>query len=203
MNNKIKKQIEKEFLKITINQYSTSTTATAFISLSKIQNAIKQTGNTLKLFFYSGGLLSISIIFSFLAGKLKFNKKIKQEEKRIRKETHQNNAISVVSQMVKPDGSLPSVNDINSMMGNDDLSQDFAKAYSKATTSSKLTREKAEFDDTGFQSYAMDVFDSKDSEQIQQAIINTLNGGGDGRVNQDEVGYIITAFYDERKELKW
>ena len=67
----------KEFLKITINQYSTSTTATAFISLSKIQNAIKQTGNTLKLFFYSGGLLSISIIFSFLAGKLKFNKKIK------------------------------------------------------------------------------------------------------------------------------
>jgi dolichyl-phosphate-mannose-protein mannosyltransferase len=67
----------KEFLEITISQYSTSTTATAFISLSKIQNAIKQTGNTLKLFFYSGGLLSISIIFSFLAGKLKFNKKIK------------------------------------------------------------------------------------------------------------------------------
>jgi len=129
-------------------------------------------------------------------------KKIKQEEKRIRKETHQNNAISVVSQMVKPDGSLPSVNDINSMMGNDDLSQDFAKAYSKATTSSKLTREKAEFDDTGFQSYAMDVFDSKDSEQIQQAIINTLNGGGDGRVNQDELVTLLQLSMMREKEIK-
>ena len=67
----------KEFFEITKGQYSVSTTATAFISLSKIQNSLKQLGNTLKLFFYSGGILSIFIIYSFLKGKLKFHKKIK------------------------------------------------------------------------------------------------------------------------------
>jgi hypothetical protein len=67
----------KEFFIITKNQYFTSTIATGFFSLSKIASALKQTGNTLKLFFYSGGILSIFIIFSLLKKKLKFHKKIR------------------------------------------------------------------------------------------------------------------------------
>jgi len=67
----------KAFFEITKNQYFTSTTATAFLSLSKITSILKQTGNVLKLFFYSGGILSIFIIYSFLRGRLKFHKKIK------------------------------------------------------------------------------------------------------------------------------
>jgi Dolichyl-phosphate-mannose-protein mannosyltransferase len=66
-----------EFFEITKNQYFTSTISTTFFSLSKIAHALRQAGNTLKLFFYSGGILSIFIIYSFLKGKLKFHKKIK------------------------------------------------------------------------------------------------------------------------------
>jgi len=129
-------------------------------------------------------------------------KKIKAEEKKVRKEIHYGNANTIVSGMVNQDMPLPSVNDINRLMGKDQVSQDFAKAYNKATTSAKLTRELADYDDTGFQSYAMDVFDSKDPDQIQQAIVNTLNGGGDGKVNQDEMVTLLQLSMVRDEEVK-
>ncbi len=68
----------KEYWDITKSQFSVSSTATALISFSKIHTFLKQLGNTLKLLFFAGGVLSIFIIYSFLKKRLKFHKKIKK-----------------------------------------------------------------------------------------------------------------------------
>ena len=128
-------------------------------------------------------------------------KLIKKSEIKARKDAHKENAITAIQQMVEPDGVLLSVNDINTMMADDSVSQEFAKAYKKATTSSRITDEKVEADDSGFTGYAMDIFESGDEDAIQQAIVNTLNGGGDGKVNQQDMATLLQLSIKRNEEI--
>lgn len=62
---------------VTRFQYSSTTSKTSIFDLNKLKTTTAQTWNTIKLFLYSGGILSFILLYYIISGKIKFAKKTK------------------------------------------------------------------------------------------------------------------------------
>ncbi|MDD3284854.1 MAG: DUF2723 domain-containing protein [Patescibacteria group bacterium] len=66
-----------EFWNVTKFQYSSTSSQTSIFNLNKLLTTAKQTFNTIKLFLYSGGIISFILLYYIILRKIKFAKKTK------------------------------------------------------------------------------------------------------------------------------
>lgn len=116
-----------------------------------------------------------------------FKEKNKKLEKEAIANYQINGGIEFVNQIAT--GAEIPLEDVYSNMESGRISPDLGKAYIKYLSSPQSVD--VSEDKTGYAPYAEKVFAAGNQESINFAIRDALNGGADGRVNKDDLQYLV------------
>jgi hypothetical protein len=122
---------------------------------------------------------------------------IRKQNEYIQKEAQISNEVNLMSSAVS--GSPASIDDVRRMIASEEIRQDVGVAYIEFATSPYKVDSTT---DSGALASTLDeIFKSGNKEQIATVIKNTLKGGTDGKISQDDLSLLIAVANSKNESL--